>query len=127
MIRKHFRLNQEAFGVRLGKSKSYISAMETDHEPLSIAVIDGLYESFAGLNISWLLSGAGEMLSDQNLPAEVGEVREPERVYRSAKGGEALLDAVKSLVEGYEQQIKDLKSRVERLETRVDYISKEGV
>lgn len=80
--------------------------LEKDVEPLTMAIIDGLNKSIAGLNIQWLLNGEGEMFIGQPYQDMTGspitEMKEAPEKYETGKEGvlESVLRRLTALEEG---------------------------
>lgn len=102
---KHYRLTQEAFGQRIGKSKGYISLLISDKEPITAGVLEGLIAGFAQLNISWLMTGEGEMLMPKS-----NVVEEPAVRYEAIKDDP--LGALRALLDEHERRIAKLEAEI---------------
>ena len=62
-LRKHFDMNQEEFGARIGVKRSTITNYETgDRVPLD-AVVTSICKEF-GVSEWWLRNGEGEMFAE---------------------------------------------------------------
>jgi len=60
MVRQHFGLTQEAFAVRISKTSSYVSNLETGKTILTDGVLRIISSNF-GVNGDWLKTGMGNM------------------------------------------------------------------
>ncbi len=116
---KSLKIKQKRFAEEIGVKPVYVSHLVNRHRKITFEMAQKISRSYH-VRTEWLLNGDGEMLIDEKRPAGVSEVNEASPWDRPVKGGEALLDAFKTLFEGYEQRISDLESRVKRLETGAD-------
>lgn len=62
-IRKFFKLNQEDFGKRLGVTKAAISKIEASINQVTDQMLKLICKEF-NINQVWLMTGEGEMFSD---------------------------------------------------------------
>ncbi len=64
-VRKHFNLSMEAFGARIGLTKSMVSRMESGNNIPTDRTIMSICREFA-VNEDWLRTGNGDMLLQDN-------------------------------------------------------------
>ena len=62
-VRDHFKMSQEAFGLRIGMTKSGLSKVERGENGTTDQTIMSICREF-GVNETWLRTGAGSMLDD---------------------------------------------------------------
>lgn len=58
--------NDAAFAKKIGKTPSFLSLMITGKKPISPNTINIIKQAFPIINENWLLTGAGEMLNQEN-------------------------------------------------------------
>lgn len=63
-------INKSEFGRRIGVSSAFISSMRKSIQPDKVASIEA---NFPELNISWLLTGTGDMLKPESTAHEIGD------------------------------------------------------
>ena len=63
ILRKHMKMSQEAFGEKLGVSKSVIVNIELERAPVKELMIKHICRTF-NVNPLWLENGEGEMFLD---------------------------------------------------------------
>lgn len=68
-VRKKANLTQEAFGAKLGITKSSVSFLESGRNNPSEQTIKLICKEF-GVSYQWLVNGAGEMQSDASTEAQ---------------------------------------------------------
>ena len=72
-IRKHFNLNQEDFGKRIGAKQSTVTAYECGNRvPMDVTITSICRE--IGVNEEWLRTGKGEMFLPKSRGQEIGEI-----------------------------------------------------
>ena len=62
-VRDHFKMSQEAFGLRIGMTKSGLSKVERGENGTTDQTIMSICREF-GVNEEWLRTGSGSMLDD---------------------------------------------------------------
>ena len=72
-IRKHFNLNQEDFGKRIGAKQSTVTAYECGNRVPMDVTITSICREF-GVNEEWLRTGKGEMFLPKSRGQEIGEI-----------------------------------------------------
>ena len=72
-IRKHFNLNQEDFGKRIGPKQSTVTAYECGNRVPMDVTITSICREF-GVNEEWLRTGNGEMFLPKSRGQEIGEI-----------------------------------------------------
>ena len=72
-IRKHFNLNQEDFGKRIGAKQSTVTAYECGNRVPMDVTITSICREF-GVNEEWLRTGQGEMFLPKSRGQEIGEI-----------------------------------------------------
>ena len=72
-IRKHFNLNQEDFGKRIGAKQSTVTAYECGNRVPMDVTITSICREF-GVNEEWLRTGNGEMFLPKSRGQEIGEI-----------------------------------------------------
>ena len=72
-IRKHYNLNQEDFGKRIGAKQSTVTAYECGNRVPMDVTITSICREF-GVNEEWLRTGKGEMLMPKSRGQEIGEI-----------------------------------------------------
>ena len=72
-IRKHYNLNQEDFGKRIGAKQSTVTAYECGNRVPMDVTITSICREF-GVNEEWLRTGNGEMLLPKSRGQEIGEI-----------------------------------------------------
>ena len=72
-IRKHYNLNQEDFGKRIGAKQSTVTAYECGNRVPMDVTITSICREF-GVNESWLRTGEGEMFMPKSRGQEIGEI-----------------------------------------------------
>ena len=72
-IRKHFNLNQEEFGKRIGAKQSTVTAYECGNRVPMDVTITSICREF-GVNEEWLRTGKGEMFIPKSRGQEIGEI-----------------------------------------------------
>lgn len=75
---KSNRISQTAVAEQIGVSKGFISGIINGHTDLTGKVIQGLTKSYPKLNIRWIMTGDGEMLTEKT---ESNGVEEPRMDY----------------------------------------------
>lgn len=68
-VRKKVDLTQEAFGAKLGITKSSVSLLESGRNNPSDQTIKLICKEF-GISYQWLVNGVGEMESDDSMEAQ---------------------------------------------------------
>ena len=72
-IRKHYNLNQEDFGKRIGAKQSTVTAYECGNRVPMDVTITSICREF-GVNEEWLRTGKGEMFLPKPRGQEIGEI-----------------------------------------------------
>ena len=72
-IRKHYNLNQEDFGKRIGAKQSTVTAYECGNRVPMDVTITSICREF-GVNEEWLRTGKGEMFLPKSRGQEIGEI-----------------------------------------------------
>ena len=72
-IRKHYNLNQEDFGKRIGAKQSTVTAYECGNRVPMDVTITSICREF-GVNEEWLRTGNGEMFLPKSRGQEIGEI-----------------------------------------------------
>ena len=72
-IRKHYNLNQEDFGKRIGAKQSTVTAYECGNRIPMDVTITSICREF-GVNEEWLRTGKGEMFLPKSRGQEIGEI-----------------------------------------------------
>ena len=72
-IRKHYNLNQEDFGKRIGAKQSTVTAYECGNRVPMDVTITSICREF-GVNEVWLRTGKGEMFLPKSRGQEIGEI-----------------------------------------------------
>ena len=72
-IRKHYNLNQEDFGERIGAKQSTVTAYECGNRVPMDVTITSICREF-GVNEEWLRTGKGEMFLPKSRGQEIGEI-----------------------------------------------------
>ena len=72
-IRKHYNLNQEDFGKRIGAKQSTVTAYECGNRVPMDVTITSICREF-GVNEEWLRTGEGEMFMPKSRGQEIGEI-----------------------------------------------------
>ena len=72
-IRKHYNLNQEDFGKRIGAKQSTVTAYECGNRVPMDVTITSICREF-GVNEEWLRTGKGEMFMPKSRGQEIGEI-----------------------------------------------------
>ena len=72
-IRKHYNINQEDFGKRIGAKQSTVTAYECGNRVPMDVTITSICREF-GVNEEWLRTGKGEMFLPKSRGQEIGEI-----------------------------------------------------
>lgn len=107
---KSQRLTQHALAQRIGISAGFISQVIQGHEELTHRVLSGLINNFPMLNIHWLLTGEGDMVTGERNTEPI-QLNEPTVPYRKGSPGENL----RLLLDGYDKRIADLETELRLL------------
>lgn len=77
-VREHFKMSQEAFGLRIGMTKSGLSKVERGENGTTDQTIMSICREF-GVNEEWLRTGNGSMLDDSK-PSILARLCEEKRL-----------------------------------------------
>ena len=77
-VRDHFKMSQEAFGLRIGMTKSGLSKVERGENGTTDQTIMSICREF-GVNETWLRTGAGSML-DESKPSILARLAEEKQL-----------------------------------------------
>ena len=72
-IRKHFGLTLDAFGARIGLTKSAISRMENGYNPPQEQTLRLICREF-GVSYAWLKDGVGDMIEERDEDDDVNRL-----------------------------------------------------
>jgi uncharacterized small protein (DUF1192 family) len=106
-IQSRFSESQVAFAQAIGLSAGFINKIISGKKGLSGNVINRISQKFPEVNIGWLVSGEGEMLTDND----------PEK--KPAAGVDVSFDALRSLVKEYERRLAEYEKEIRDLKNEV--------
>jgi len=120
--------NQSAFASKVGVASTFINQIIHGKRGLSASVLDGLSSSYPDVNITWLLSGAGEIFLEKTSPTS-GMVEEGGTRYEAAPAQEEpppalVVTDVTPLLRLMEQMREEMRAREAEMKERVEWLER---